>query len=81
MGIHIKNLKVRPKKAGVTVMCAPQLTTMLGCWAASGDLHSVGACQEAAQDLFRCMRTTPLPKKVHAPTINYHLARLRKRVQ
>ncbi|KAJ3742084.1 hypothetical protein DFH05DRAFT_280339 [Lentinula detonsa] len=60
MAIHIKNLKVRPRKNDINVMCAPQLTTLLGCWAASSDLHS----------------TTPMPKKMHRPTINYHLARL-----
>ncbi|KAF9483797.1 hypothetical protein BDN70DRAFT_799178 [Pholiota conissans] len=81
MTIHIKNLKARPRKAAQTVMCAPQLTTMLSCWAASGDVMSVGTCQVAAQDLFQCMRTTPMPKKMHKPTINYHLARLGKSIQ
>ncbi|THV06518.1 hypothetical protein K435DRAFT_711327 [Dendrothele bispora CBS 962.96] len=81
MAIHIKNLKVRPKKAAVNTMCGAQLTTMLGCWAATNDLHSTNACRDTAQALFHCMRTTPMPKKSHAPTINYHLARLGKRVQ
>ncbi|KIK59657.1 hypothetical protein GYMLUDRAFT_44093 [Collybiopsis luxurians FD-317 M1] len=81
MGIHIKDLKVRPRKAKINVMCQPQLTAMLGCWAASDDLHSVGACRDAAQDLFHCMKTTPMPKKMHRPTINYHLARLGKKIQ
>jgi hypothetical protein len=39
-------------------MCAPQLAVMLGCWAATNDLASTGACSEAAQTLFQCMRTT-----------------------
>ncbi|TFK72527.1 hypothetical protein BDN72DRAFT_313646 [Pluteus cervinus] len=81
MAIHIKKLKVRPRKNATTNMCGPQLATMLGCWAASGDLHSNNACAEAAQTLFQCMRTTPLPKKMHKPTINYHLARLGKNIQ
>ncbi|KAF8964003.1 hypothetical protein BDZ97DRAFT_1653227 [Flammula alnicola] len=81
MTIHIKNLKARPRKAAQTVMCAPQLTAMLACWAAEGDLMSVGTCQTHAQDLFHCMRTTPMPKKMHKPTINYHLARLGKSIQ
>lgn len=78
MAIHIKNLKVRPKKSkpttpllqivlaqtnirfvdAINVMCAPQLTSLLGCWAASNDLHSINACRDAAQDLFHCMKTT-----------------------
>lgn len=46
------------KIAQQTVMCAPQLTEMLACWAASGDIHSVGKCQESAEMLFDCMRRT-----------------------
>ncbi|KAF8803544.1 hypothetical protein BYT27DRAFT_7109386 [Phlegmacium glaucopus] len=78
MTIHIKNLKVRQRRAAQTVMCAPQLTAMLGCWAATKDYHSVRDCQRHAQDLYQCMRTTPMPKKTHQSTINYHLARLGK---
>jgi len=39
-------------------ICGAQLATMLGCWAATNDLHATGPCTEAAQDLFHCMRTT-----------------------
>lgn len=39
-------------------MCAPQLSAMLGCWAATNDIHSIGKCQEDAEKLFQCMRTT-----------------------
>ncbi|TEB36149.1 hypothetical protein FA13DRAFT_1787633 [Coprinellus micaceus] len=81
MTIHIKNLKVRQKKATATVMCAGQLHTMLGCWAATGDLQSIDKCKGAAESLFQCMRTAPMPKKSHRPTINYHLARLGKTIQ
>ncbi|TFK42908.1 hypothetical protein BDQ12DRAFT_597416 [Crucibulum laeve] len=62
-------------------MCAPQLSKMLGCWAATGDLHSLTQCKDDALTLFECMRTTPMPKKAHKPTINYHLARLGKSIQ
>ncbi|KIK03846.1 hypothetical protein K443DRAFT_676500 [Laccaria amethystina LaAM-08-1] len=81
MTIHIKKLKVRQRKAAATVMCAPQLSAMLGCWAATDDIHSIGKCREDAEKLFQCMRTTPMPKKIHKPTINYHLARLGKTIQ
>jgi len=39
-------------------ICGPQLATMLGCWAATNDLHAKGPCMDAAQDLYNCMRTT-----------------------
>ncbi|KAF8874621.1 hypothetical protein CPB84DRAFT_1817862 [Gymnopilus junonius] len=81
MTIHIEKLKVRPRKAAQSVMCAPQLTAMLACWAASADFMSVKECHSMAEDLFQCMRRTPMPKKVHKPTINYHLARLGKKIQ
>ncbi|KAJ2930087.1 hypothetical protein H1R20_g7011, partial [Candolleomyces eurysporus] len=58
MTIHIKTLKVRQRKAAQTVMCAPQLQAMLGCWAATQDLHSIDKCKGAADSLFQCMRTT-----------------------
>ncbi len=41
-----------------TAMCAPQLSAMLACWAASGDLHNRALCKETAEQLFQCMRTT-----------------------
>ncbi|KAF4603882.1 hypothetical protein EYR40_001055 [Pleurotus pulmonarius] len=82
MGMHIKKLKVRPKKNATNNLCAPQLATLLGCWAATGDLHSkTQPCAEAAETLFSCMRTAPMQKKMHRPTINYHLARLGKTIQ
>jgi hypothetical protein len=39
------------------VLCGPQLASMLGCWAATKDVKSVGACRDHAQALFECMRT------------------------
>lgn len=74
MTIHIKRLKVRPRKgdsclvfqlneilndpiAAQTAVCAPELSAMLACWAATGDLHNRESCRETAQSLFQCMRT------------------------
>ncbi|KAH8107213.1 hypothetical protein BXZ70DRAFT_982717 [Cristinia sonorae] len=76
--MHIAKLKVRPKKNPPVNLCARELTTMLSCWAASNDVMSTGACAEASSALFQCMRETPFKGKQHKPTINYHLARLRK---
>jgi hypothetical protein len=71
--MHIQKLKVRPKKsedmllscefpdhfAGAAVsLCAPELATMLGCWAAKNDMATTGACAESARMLYDCMRTT-----------------------
>ncbi|KAF9009346.1 hypothetical protein BDQ17DRAFT_1235900 [Cyathus striatus] len=81
MSLTIKNLKVRAKKRPVNVACAPQLSKMLGCWAATGDLQSMSQCQQPARDLFECMRSAPSGKGIHKPTINYHLARLAKKMQ
>ncbi|KAF8352368.1 hypothetical protein F5887DRAFT_1124835 [Amanita rubescens] len=81
MAIHIKNLKVRPRKNAPNSMCGQQLSAMLACWAATNDLHATTSCSEATTALFNCMRTTPMPKKVHKPAINYHLGRLGKNIQ
>jgi len=81
MTIHIKKLKVRPKKgkkyyffcwpcsniqfvAAQTALCAPELSAMLACWAATGDLHNTKDCSETAQVLFQCMRRTVRPCRV-----------------
>ncbi|KIM80865.1 hypothetical protein PILCRDRAFT_72687 [Piloderma croceum F 1598] len=83
--MHIQKLKVRPRKRVGKNICGAQLATMLGCWAATNDLHSRGPCTEAAQDLFHCMRTTyvfqAIPGKQPKSSINYHLARLGKNLK
>ncbi|OBZ75264.1 37S ribosomal protein mrp10, mitochondrial [Grifola frondosa] len=86
--MYIEKLKVRPRKAPIVRPCTVQLTTMLSCWAATAaagpdksDIMSTGTCAEAAQALFSCMRTAPMPTKPQRPTINYHLARLGKNLK
>lgn len=37
--------------------CIYQLNSMLGCWAAHGDLMSTNECASHATMLFECMRT------------------------
>ena len=39
-------------------LCAPELATMLGCWAAKNDTATTGACAESARALYDCMRST-----------------------
>ncbi|KII88953.1 hypothetical protein PLICRDRAFT_139050 [Plicaturopsis crispa FD-325 SS-3] len=79
--MHIKNLRVRPKKSVAPNVCTEELTTMLACWAATGDLKSTKECAEQATALYTCMRTTPFRAKQQRPTINYHLARLQKHLK
>ncbi|KAF7359553.1 NYN domain-containing protein [Mycena sanguinolenta] len=79
--IYIQKIRVRPKKTQPYNMCGAQLAAMLSCWAATSDYQGQAACKEAAESLFLCMRTTPMAKKQHKPTINYHLARLNKKIQ
>jgi hypothetical protein len=38
-------------------VCAPHLSAMLACWAATSDLSSSAACKDTATALFQCMRT------------------------
>ncbi|EKM55688.1 uncharacterized protein PHACADRAFT_144385 [Phanerochaete carnosa HHB-10118-sp] len=79
--MHIERIRVRPRKNPPANICAAQLTSMLNCWMASGDIMSASQCRTAADDLFRCMATTPFKGRPHQPTINYHLARLNKKIQ
>ncbi|KLO06727.1 hypothetical protein SCHPADRAFT_837652 [Schizopora paradoxa] len=76
--MHIKKLKVRARKTGYETICAPAMLEMLGCWAASNDLHSTGKCQQAAAKLHECMRNSSSRQVKKSSTINYHLARLQK---
>ncbi|GJE86860.1 hypothetical protein PsYK624_029430 [Phanerochaete sordida] len=79
--MHIERIRVRPRKNPAVNLCSTQLTAMLNCWMASGDVMSNGQCSAAAQELFTCMATTPFKGRPHQPTINYHLARLNKKIQ
>ncbi|KAK4334808.1 Mitochondrial ribosomal protein subunit Mrp10 [Rhodotorula toruloides] len=73
--MHIHKYKVKPRKQAHVAPCALELTTMLGCWASSGDLTSGRECREAMLRLQECMRK-PMPKgKPRVSSINYHLAR------
>lgn len=79
--MHIDRIRVRPRRNPPANMCAPQLTAMLNCFMTSGDIMASGQCSAAAQELFQCMRSTPFKGRPHKPTINYHLARLNKKIQ
>ncbi|KAF8520197.1 hypothetical protein BU17DRAFT_47080 [Hysterangium stoloniferum] len=76
--MSIRKLKVRPRKVPPPNPCAIELSAMLGCWASTKDILSKNGCAEAAKMLHECMRTTPMQRRMQAPTINYHLARLNK---
>ncbi|KAI0340614.1 hypothetical protein BDW22DRAFT_1334207 [Trametopsis cervina] len=76
--MHIKQVKIRPRKAQPHNPCGAELMNLLQCWTASKDLHSIGPCAEASLAVMQCMRTTPFSGKKHKPSINYHLRRLNK---
>ncbi|KAI0685492.1 hypothetical protein BC835DRAFT_1383839 [Cytidiella melzeri] len=76
--MHIKQVRIRPRKAQPANPCAVELMSLLSCWTASSDLHSMGPCAEASQAMIQCMRTTPFGAKKHKPSINFHLRRLNK---
>jgi hypothetical protein len=42
----------------VNNVCAAELATVLGCWAATDDYFSKGSCIDATKNLFECMRST-----------------------
>ncbi|SGY99473.1 BQ5605_C034g11286 [Microbotryum silenes-dioicae] len=69
-------LKVKPRRTAHIQPCAIELSAMLTCWAASGDLASVDKCKESAAKLHECMQKPKIGGKARAPTINYHLSRL-----
>ncbi|KIP04769.1 hypothetical protein PHLGIDRAFT_109178 [Phlebiopsis gigantea 11061_1 CR5-6] len=79
--MHIEKLKVRPRKNPAFNMCATQLNQMLSCMVTTGDVFHNGHCKTAAADLFHCMATTPFRGKQHRSPINYHLARLNKKIK
>ncbi|OCF72378.1 hypothetical protein I204_06757 [Kwoniella mangroviensis CBS 8886] len=47
--------KVRPRKDQIIVSCAPELTTLLACFATTGDLRHTAACADSAKALQNCM--------------------------
>ncbi|KAG8893474.1 hypothetical protein FRB99_001918 [Tulasnella sp. 403] len=76
----LTKLKVKPRRVDMINPCIPELSAMLGCWAVSHDLKNVGACAESAKALAECMRTSTGSRKEAKSTINYHLARLGKKI-
>ncbi|WWC90244.1 uncharacterized protein L201_005177 [Kwoniella dendrophila CBS 6074] len=47
--------KVRPRKDQIVVPCAPELTSLLACFATTGDLRHTQQCSESAKALQMCM--------------------------
>ncbi|KAF8321653.1 hypothetical protein DL93DRAFT_2051244 [Clavulina sp. PMI_390] len=78
--MKVSHLKVRPRKEKVNAPCAVQLATMLNCWASFGDTRSQAQCADAARALHTCMGGAARMPKPRRSTINYHLARLEKKI-
>ncbi|KAJ9097161.1 hypothetical protein QFC21_004830 [Naganishia friedmannii] len=51
--------KVRPRRDNVIPPCATELSTLLACFATSGDLRTTAECSKAAKDLHMCMASRP----------------------
>nr|XP_019048132.1 hypothetical protein I302_01897 [Kwoniella bestiolae CBS 10118]OCF27062.1 hypothetical protein I302_01897 [Kwoniella bestiolae CBS 10118] len=47
--------KVRPRKDQIIVPCATELTSLLACFATTGDLRHTTACADSAKALQNCM--------------------------
>ncbi|KAF9246593.1 hypothetical protein BU15DRAFT_70669 [Melanogaster broomeanus] len=81
--VHIANVRVRPSKLTRPSPCKAELVSMLGCWAATGDVLSADTtkCKEITEALFKCMRTTPVHPKPQRPAINFHLGKLQRKAK
>lgn len=77
--LHLSKLKVRPIKAAEAGPCAAEMAAMLACWASHGDDPDHRACAAFADALKACMGKD-LRREKKANTINYHLARLGKKL-
>ncbi|OWZ59996.1 hypothetical protein J007_00554 [Cryptococcus neoformans] len=47
--------KVRATKEALNVPCAPELTSLLSCFATTGDLRHATSCADSAKALHTCM--------------------------
>ena len=47
----------------IVVPCTPELTSLLACFATSGDLQHKAECSAAAKNLHKCMETRPKNSK------------------
>ncbi|KAK1920547.1 hypothetical protein DB88DRAFT_542736 [Papiliotrema laurentii] len=68
--------KVKPRKSLHVVTCAPELSTLLACFASSGDLKGSEACAQAAKGLHHCMAMSKKPVKTPKSSINYLLRKV-----
>ncbi|KAJ9102666.1 hypothetical protein QFC19_004775 [Naganishia cerealis] len=60
--------KVRPRR---------ELSTLLACFATSGDLRTTAECSKAAKDLHACMANRPKGGKPPKSSINYLLSKVK----
>ncbi|WOO84544.1 uncharacterized protein LOC62_06G008060 [Vanrija pseudolonga] len=74
--------RVRPTKQAAQTPCAAQLTTLLACFATTGDLRAgvegTQGCAAAAKNLHLCMAQPYKKGSGATPSINYLLSKVRR---
>ncbi|KAL2059417.1 hypothetical protein ABVK25_000710 [Lepraria finkii] len=74
----LPKLRVRRPNAPEPNPCLGIMTSVLGCWASSG--NAAAGCAALEQSLRACM-DAPRPKGQKKNTINYHLMRLYPKIR
>ncbi|KAG7562507.1 hypothetical protein FFLO_02086 [Filobasidium floriforme] len=69
--------RVRPRREQIVVPCTPELTSLLACFATSGDLQHKAECSAAAKNLHKCMETRPKSGKGRKSEINALLSKIK----
>ncbi|WWC67365.1 uncharacterized protein I206_101273 [Kwoniella pini CBS 10737] len=70
--------KVRPRKDQIVVPCAPELSTLLACFATTGDLRHTTTCAESAKALQACMSNRHATGGKGKSSINHLLGKIRR---
>lgn len=60
----------RSRSEQIVVPCTPELTSLLACFATSGDLQHKAECSTAAKNLHKCMETRPKNNKGRKSEVN-----------
>ncbi|OWZ68068.1 hypothetical protein AYX14_05534 [Cryptococcus neoformans] len=70
--------KVRATKEALNVPCAPELTSLLSCFATTGDLRHATSCADSAKALHTCMAQGKGKGGKSGSSINYLLGKIRR---
>ncbi|WRT63164.1 uncharacterized protein IL334_000067 [Kwoniella shivajii] len=70
--------KVRPKKDQIIVPCSVELSSLLACFATTGDLRHTTTCAESAKALQTCMSSRHAQGGKSKSSINHLLGKIRR---